>query len=95
MADPCSEANSCRAVQLADYWAYYSRRTMRDHLRFEGKNIVLPANVFRDAVRKNFPVWEKGNYDFSEKAILDVQNFDSMEELIAFAKKAASGKADG
>jgi len=33
--------NSCRAIQIADFFAYYSRRYLRDHARFSGFHHLL------------------------------------------------------
>jgi Protein of unknown function (DUF3800) len=47
---------SCRAIQLADFLAFYSRRRMRNHARFDGK-FILPACPFLDTINKHGPLW--------------------------------------
>lgn len=50
---------ACRAIQLADYLAFYSRRHMRDQDRFSGR-IAFPEPPFVSIVRRNCPLWEYG-----------------------------------
>jgi hypothetical protein len=49
--------SNCRAIQLADFLAFYSRRNLRDHARFDGK-ISLPACPILDIMRRHGPIWQ-------------------------------------
>jgi hypothetical protein len=70
---------SCRAVQLADFFAYYSRRYMRDSDRFAGK-LSLPMGPYLSIIREHVPVWQqiarKGFFKKDLGNIEDAPNFD-------------------
>jgi hypothetical protein len=61
---------------------------MRETARFDG-GLALPTNFFHQTIRRNFPVWEKGLLDFSPKAVTHIGDFNSFNELLAFAMGAA------
>lgn len=48
-----------RAIQLADYFAFYSRRYMRDQDRFSGR-LALPEPPFLNVIRKHGPMYQSG-----------------------------------
>jgi hypothetical protein len=47
----------CRAIQLADLLAFYSRRSLWNHARFDGK-IALPPCPYLGIIKRHGPVWE-------------------------------------
>jgi hypothetical protein len=49
----------CRAIQLADFFAFYSRRQMRNHIRLGGK-LALPACPYLEIMKKHGPIWQEG-----------------------------------
>lgn len=79
--------DSCRAIQLADYWAFYSRRLSRDSDRFSGQ-FVLPANFYHDIISRNFSSWEKIVRDFSGERIGNVRDMENLDDLVTRVRKA-------
>jgi hypothetical protein len=73
---------SCRAIQLADYWAFYSRRLSRDSDRFSGK-FALPANFYHDIISRNFSSWEKIVRDFSGERVGNIHEMRNLDDLVA------------
>lgn len=53
--------DTCRAIQLADFFAFYSRRHMRDHARFSGK-LALPSCPFITTINRHGPIWLRGGF---------------------------------
>lgn len=51
--------DSCRAIQIADFLAFYARRHTHKHNR-TGRMLLLPACPYLDAIRRNGPVWIDG-----------------------------------
>jgi hypothetical protein len=49
----------CRAIQLADFVVFYSRRLLRNEYRFRGKNIILPDCPYLETMRKHGPVFRQ------------------------------------
>ena len=47
----------CRAIQVSDFFAFYSRRHMREMDRFSGKMIVV-GNFYLKTIKNNVPVWD-------------------------------------
>jgi hypothetical protein len=58
--------NRCRAIQLADFFAFYSRRQMRNHIRFSGK-LALPACPYLEIMKKHGPIWQEGGVGPSQR----------------------------
>lgn len=52
---------SCRAIQIADFLAFYSRRLLRNHDRFSGK-VALPPCPYISIIKRHGPVWMHGGY---------------------------------
>jgi len=46
----------CRAIQLADFLVFYSRRQLRNDYRFKGK-LVLPGCPYLDMMRRHGPIF--------------------------------------
>jgi hypothetical protein len=46
----------CRAIQVADFLAFYTRRHATDLDRFDGK-FQLPFNVYHDEIERNIPLF--------------------------------------
>jgi hypothetical protein len=64
---------------MADFFAYFSRRYMRDRDRFSG-NIVLPMGPYLSTIREHVPIWQRGAFKFSYTEmghIDDMPDFDS------------------
>jgi hypothetical protein len=46
----------CRAIQLADFLVFYSRRLLRNDFRFAGKNVILPGCPYVETMRRHGPI---------------------------------------
>jgi hypothetical protein len=81
------EKDSCRAIQLADFFAFYSRRHMRNQARFGGK-LSLPACPFVTIMQKHGPIWEKAGFGMPTPTTghLD-KNLPNLNALTAFTRK--------
>jgi Protein of unknown function (DUF3800) len=49
---------SCRAIQVADFFAFYSRRAMGKHDRFDGK-LALPMEGPLAIIERHVPLWQQ------------------------------------
>jgi hypothetical protein len=79
---------SCRAIQIADFFVFYSRRQMRNNLRFDGQ-LALPACPYIETMRKHVPLDQRGG--IGDPAFLARnQDFESFDELVALAKETDS-----
>lgn len=47
-----------RAIQLADFFVFYSRRNLRNKFRFNGKNIMLPACPYLETIHRHGPIFQ-------------------------------------
>jgi hypothetical protein len=47
----------CRAIQIADFFAFYGRRHLQRHDRFDGK-FVLPIEPYLAIMQDHVPTWE-------------------------------------
>jgi hypothetical protein len=47
-----------RAIQLADFFVFYSRRFLRNRFRFTGKDIALPACPYLETIHKHGPIFQ-------------------------------------
>lgn len=56
---------NCRAIQIADLFAFYSRRYMRDHNRFSGR-LALPLPPVLQIIQRHNPIWQVGGYGAPE-----------------------------
>jgi hypothetical protein len=79
---------SCRAIQLADYWAFYSRRYMRDSDRFNGK-LCLPMDFHLQNVHRNCQVWQQGLGNFIMKRVAKLSETNTFDQLLDAADAAA------
>ncbi|MGB8605175.1 DUF3800 domain-containing protein [Bradyrhizobium sp.] len=79
--------DSCRAIQLADFFAFYSRRHMRNQARFSGK-LALPACPFITTMEKHGPIWECGGFGAPKttEGHLD-KNLPDLAALTALTRK--------
>jgi hypothetical protein len=59
----------CRAIQIADFFAFYSRRLMIKHDKFAGK-LALPNCPILEIMERHVPIWQKGGYS-EPKAVSD------------------------
>lgn len=48
---------SCRPIQLADFFVFYSRRHLRNQARFDGK-LALPSCPYLTIMSKYGPIWQ-------------------------------------
>jgi hypothetical protein len=48
----------CRAIQLADFYVFYSRRQMRNEFRFKGK-VILPPCEFLETIHRHGPIYQQ------------------------------------
>jgi hypothetical protein len=55
---------SCRAIQVADFFAFYSRRHMRNHDRFTGK-LALPMESYLGTIKRHVPIWQRVVHKFN------------------------------
>ena len=79
--------SSCRAIQLADFLAYYSRRRMQTHHRFDGK-LSLPSCPYLDIIYKHGPLWMQGGFGKPMQTGGNLRtNLTSLDSLTAFSKK--------
>ena len=58
--------NRCRAIQLADFFAFYGRRLMHNHVRFAGKR-ALPACPYIEIMKEHGPIWQQGGMGPAKK----------------------------
>lgn len=82
------DKGSCRAIQLADFFAFYSRRHMRNHDRFSGK-LALPACAYLDIIKSHGPVWQYGGTGTVSRARAHLDDLPSIADLTALARSSA------
>ena len=71
---------SCRAIQLADFLAFYSRRFMRNYDRFDGK-LLLPACHFLETIKRHGPVWMKSAPNADSTRVGDLDSLPDLASL--------------
>jgi hypothetical protein len=76
---------SCRAIQLADFIAFYSRRLMRNHARFKGK-LALPPCPYLNIMARHGPIWHGTGFNKPESMGVNSKNLKSLDEVIALTK---------
>jgi hypothetical protein len=80
-----------RAIQLADFFVFYSRRRLRNEFRFYGKNIALPSCPYLEIIHRHGPVFQQiaRGAPKSTGAIMgkDIKN---LSDLSALAQKKFS-----
>lgn len=69
--------DSCRAIQLADLFAFYSRRHMRDADRFSGQ-LYLPLVTYLQIIQKRVPLWQDIAFNFPEENLGSVESIDGI-----------------
>jgi len=81
---------SCRAIQVADFFAFYSRRYMRNHDRFKG-TLALPMESYLETIEKHVPIWQRAVHGFGlDKPRGHVDTID-LTSLYPSAKSRGSG----
>ncbi len=79
--------NSCRAIQLADFFAYYSRRYLRDHARFSGR-LRLPMGPYLEIINQQVTIWQWVGRGVPEILDLNIKNVSDVNALAASLKGA-------
>jgi hypothetical protein len=79
-----------RAIQLADFFVFYSRRNLRNQFRFKGK-MMLPSCPFLEIIHRHGPIFQQiaAGLPKSTGAIMgkDVKN---LSDLAALTKRSYS-----
>jgi len=80
---------SCRAIQVADFFVFYSRREMRDTVRFDGK-LTLPRSAYLQIMFNHIPklIQRAGTGD--PIRVTGNEDFRSLSELVALAQLKTS-----
>jgi hypothetical protein len=80
-----------RAIQLADFYVFYSRRSLRNEFRFHGKNIVLPRCPYLEIIQKHGPIFQQiaRGAPKSTGAIMG-KDIKTLSDLTALTKKKFS-----
>jgi hypothetical protein len=76
----------CRAIQIADFLAFYSRRHMRDQDRFDGK-IALPLCPYLQIIKQHGPLWMEGMRSQSRGIAGRLKDFPTLSSLSDMAKE--------
>jgi uncharacterized protein DUF3800 len=71
---------SCRAIQMADFFAFYIRRYLRDHDRFSG-TLQLPMNAYLMIMQKHFPIWHWIATGFLKREIGQMDDLPSFDDM--------------
>jgi hypothetical protein len=65
----------CRAIQMADFYAYFSRRLAHNHYRF-GSKLILPDCPYIETLKRHGPLWQRlGNRDTTRGLALNVKDY--------------------
>ncbi len=81
------DKTSCRAIQVADFLAFHSRRYMRNHDRFSGK-VALPTCAFLDIIENHVKLWQFGGFGTPQVTTGSVdKNVPNLDALRALQKK--------
>jgi Protein of unknown function (DUF3800) len=73
------DKNSCRAIQIADFLAFYSRRRLQKYDITNGK-LLLPNCQFLDIIERYVPIWIRhisGQPDFTNTNIANVDDISA------------------
>ena len=73
---------SCRAIQVADFFAYYSRRYLRDHARFSGR-LKLPMAQYLEIIDRQVEIWQWVGHGAPQALNLNIKDVDDLDELYA------------
>jgi hypothetical protein len=77
--------NSCRAIQLADFFAFYSRRHMRNADRFSGQ-LYLPLIAYLQIIQERVPVWQDAAFNIPVDNLGRVEDIDGINAFRDLAK---------
>lgn len=72
--------NHCRAIQIADFLAFYSRRHMQRFDKY-GKAIILPSCQFLDIIERHVPIWARHFSGMPQFPGVNVKDFQTVEEM--------------
>ena len=72
--------NSCRAIQLADLLAFYTRRQMRNADRFDYK-MVLPPCPYIQTIRRHVPLWQMGSTGNAQQMPGNLKTISGLDEI--------------
>lgn len=70
----------CRAIQVADFLAFYSRRWMRNHDRFSG-SLALPSCPQLEIIERYVPVLQHGATSYDGPYLGRLDDIDDIEDL--------------
>jgi hypothetical protein len=81
---------ACRAIQIADFFAFHARRVARNHARFGGK-LSLPPCPYIDTIRRHCRMWHQ--VSFKPPAMSGKKNYDfkNEEEFRAYVESVKKG----
>lgn len=82
---------ACRAIQLADFFAFYCRRLAGNHDRFDGK-LTLPMESYLAIIHKHVPVWKSAVSNFKLDKIGHIDTID-ITSLYPAVKPRAPGQS--
>lgn len=83
---------SCRAIQVADFFAFYSRRAMGKHNRFDGK-LALPMEEPLAIMEKHVPLWQQLARGYGlDKPVGHISNID-LTSLYPSPKRGGPGRS--
>jgi hypothetical protein len=75
--------DSCRAIQLADFLAFHSRRLMRDNDRFSGK-LALPDSPILQIIKRHCPVVQRSVHGIGKK-VANIKKIGDLDSLMKLA----------
>ena len=84
--------DNCRAIQIVDFFAFYSRRHMRDHDRFSGK-FQLPMSAHLEIMHKHVPVWQWTATGFLKHPVGNLRDLPAFDDLSFWGRGGAAGKS--
>lgn len=77
----------CRAIQMADFLAFFSRRQAHNHYRFQGK-LVLPKCPYIETMKRHGPVWQRlGNRNTTRGLSVNVKDYTDFDSFRAALKE--------
>lgn len=80
------QKDSCRAIQMADFLAFYSRRFMHSHARFNGK-LALPVCTYLEIMKKHGPVWLQGVHGNPSEPLARFRDLPNLDSLVAVTQR--------
>jgi hypothetical protein len=77
----------CRAIQMADFLAFFSRRQAHNHYRFQGK-LIMPRCPFMETINRHGPVWQRlGNRNSTREIPVNVKDYPDFTSLRSALKR--------